>query len=181
MLKTILNFSRLYCFTCIIRYFTSKIYFVLLIICTYSLIKTNICQLFGVNKVQINIWSSTKNVVDGEKVSIKCSVEGETKNRTLKISWYFDDVVIENFENKTEIAITNAKVEGKMINCQAQVQSQIQVPNPKSKVQRKGTGTRADTIILQATTPPTTTHNFSHLKCQSSDGKRPSMTFLDLP
>ena len=29
--------------------------------------------------------------------------------------------------------------------------SQIQVPNPKSKVQRKGTGTGADTIILQAT------------------------------
>ena len=66
-------------------------------------------------------------------------------------------------------------------NCQSQVQSQIQVPNPglKSKVQRKGTGTGADTIILQATHPPTI--NFSHLKCQSSDGKRPSMTFLDLP
>ena len=54
-------------------------------------------------------------------------------------------------------------------NCQAQVQSQIEVPksspksraqiqvqNPKYKVQRKGTGTGADTIILQATT--TTTH-----------------------
>ena len=43
--------------------------------------------------------------------------------------------------------------------CQAHVQSDIQVPNPKSKVQRKGTGTRADTIILQATTthpPPIT-------------------------
>ena len=25
------------------------------------------------------------------------------------------------------------------------------------------------------------THNFSHLKCQSCDGKRPSMTILDLP
>ena len=30
--------------------------------------------------------------------------------------------------------------------------SQIQVQNPKSKVHRKGTGTGADTIILQATT-----------------------------
>ena len=58
--------------------------------------------------------------------------------------------------------------------------SQIQVPIPKSKVQRKGTGTGADTIILQATHPPTTTHNFSHVKFQSSDGKRPSMIFLDL-
>ena len=59
--------------------------------------------------------------------------------------------------------------------------SQIQVPNtrPKFKVQRKGTGTGAETIILQATHPPT--NNFSHLKCQSSDGKRPSITFLDLP
>ena len=55
--------------------------------------------------------------------------------------------------------------------------SQIQVPNPKSKVQRKGNGTGADNIILQATT---TTPNFSHLKCQSSDGKRPSMTIHDL-
>ena len=55
--------------------------------------------------------------------------------------------------------------------CQAQVQSQIQVPNPnhKTKVQRKGTWTGADTP------------NFSHLKCQSSERKRPSMTFLDLP
>ena len=35
-------------------------------------------------------------------------------------------------------------------------QFQIQVPNLKSKVKRKGTGTGADTIILQATT--TTTH-----------------------
>ena len=70
------------------------------------------------------------------------------------------------------------------VSCQAQVQSQIQVPNPKSKVQRKRNGTGADTIILQATTPPhhpPPTPNFSHLKCQSSDGKRPSMTFLDLP
>ena len=40
--------------------------------------------------------------------------------------------------------------------CQAQVQSQIQVPNPKSKVQRKGSGTRAETIILQATHHPPT-------------------------
>ena len=31
--------------------------------------------------------------------------------------------------------------------------SKIQVQNPKSKVQRKGTGTGADTIILQATHP----------------------------
>ena len=60
-------------------------------------------------------------------------------------------------------------------------QIQFQNPGPKSKVQRKGTGTGADTIILQATHPPTTTHNFSHVKFQSSDGKRPSMIFLDLP
>ena len=60
--------------------------------------------------------------------------------------------------------------------------SQIQVPNPKSKVHRKGTGTGADNIILQATHPPPhPTPNFSHLKCQSSEWKRPSMTFLDLP
>ena len=54
--------------------------------------------------------------------------------------------------------------------------SKIQGQNPKSEVQRKGTGTGTDTIILQATT-----NNFSHLKCQYSDGKRPSMTFHDLP
>ena len=61
--------------------------------------------------------------------------------------------------------------------------SQIQVPNPnpKSKVQRKRNGTGADNIILQATTNHHPTSNFSHLKCQSSDGKRPFMTFLDLP
>ena len=54
---------------------------------------------------------------------------------------------------------------------------QVQNPSPKFKVQRKGTGTGADNIILQATT----THNSSHLKCLSSDGKRPStLTFLDL-
>ena len=84
-------------------------------------------------------------------------------------------------------------VYGRQSNCQAQVQSQIQVPNPspkfrsqiqvpnpKSKVQRKGTATGADNIILQDTTLPPTP-NFSHLNCQSSDGKSPSMTFLDLP
>ena len=44
--------------------------------------------------------------------------------------------------------------------CQAQVQSQIQVPNPKSKVQRKGNG--ADNIIIQdTTTPPTHPQLFS--------------------
>ena len=49
-------------------------------------------------------------------------------------------------------------------------QFQVPIPSPKSKskslkskVQRKGNGTGADTIILQATTPPTT-NNFSHLK-----------------
>ena len=51
-------------------------------------------------------------------------------------------------------------------NCQAQVQSQIQVQNTGSKFK------------IQS---PTTTHNFPHLKCQYSDGKRPSMTLLDLP
>ena len=40
----------------------------------------------------------------------------------------------------------------------SEIQAQIQVPNPESKVQRKGTGTGADTIILQATFNPTTTH-----------------------
>ena len=58
--------------------------------------------------------------------------------------------------------------------------SQIQVPNSKSKVQRKGNGTGADIIILQAIHPTSTTNNFSHLKCQYSDGKRPYMTFYDL-
>ena len=55
--------------------------------------------------------------------------------------------------------------------------SQIQVPkqSPKWKIQRKGTGTGADTIILQATTP------LFHLKCHTSVEKRPSMTFPDLP
>ena len=57
------------------------------------------------------------------------------------------------------------------------------VPNPslksKIKVQRKGTEAGADTMILEATT--STTHNFSNLGCQSSEGKRPSITFLDLP
>ena len=56
---------------------------------------------------------------------------------------------------------------------------QIQVQSLKSKVQRKGTGNGADTIIIQATHHPT--HNFSHFKCQSSVRKRPSMTFYDLP
>ena len=48
-------------------------------------------------------------------------------------------------------------------------QFKVPIPSPnskskslKSKVQRKGNGTGADTIILQATTPPTL--NFSHLK-----------------
>ena len=45
--------------------------------------------------------------------------------------------------------------------------SQIKVPNPKSKIQRKGSGIGADTIILQATTPPitflpSTNSNFNH-------------------
>ena len=38
----------------------------------------------------------------------------------------------------------------------------------------------ADTIILQATTTNLPTHNFSHLKCQSSVRKPPFMTFYDL-
>ena len=46
-----------------------------------------------------------------------------------------------------------------IFNCQKpksspKTKSKIQVQNPKSKVQRKGNGTGADTIILQATTPP---------------------------
>ena len=61
------------------------------------------------------------------------------------------------------------------IYCQALVQSQIHVqnPSPKSKVQGKGNGTGADTIILQDRTT-----GYVNL---CSDGKRPSMTFLDLP
>ena len=51
--------------------------------------------------------------------------------------------------------------------------SRSQIPNPKSKVQRKRNGTGADNIILQAWNP--------YLKCKSSNLKRPSMTFLDLP
>ena len=49
--------------------------------------------------------------------------------------------------------------------------SQIQVPNSKSKVQRKGTGTEADNIILQATHLPPTS-NFSHLKFDLETGMR---------
>ena len=61
--------------------------------------------------------------------------------------------------------------------CQVQVQSPAPVPNPNPKYRSQ----------IQVPNPsPTihsinTTNNFSQLKCQSSDGKRPSMTFLDLP
>ena len=67
--------------------------------------------------------------------------------------------------------------------CQAQVQSQIQVlnPGPKSKSQIQnpkswGKGLELGLTLLSyrpPTHPTTTTPNFSHLKCQSSDGKRP--------
>ena len=46
--------------------------------------------------------------------------------------------------------------------------------NWQVKFSRIGTGTGADTII----TPSPYTHNFSHLKCQPCDGKRPSLTFF---
>ena len=52
-----------------------------------------------------------------------------------------------------------------IFNCQKpksspKTKSKIQVQNPKSKVQRKWTGTGADTIfkLKQATTTPPTTH-----------------------
>ena len=67
---------------------------------------------------------------------------------------------------------------------QAQVQSQIQVPNPKSKVQRKGNGTGADNIILQATTPPHPLITFLTWNVNLVMGKDhpwPSLTFHDLP
>ena len=51
------------------------------------------------------------------------------------------------------LSVSNFTKVGKITkNCQAHVQSQIKVPNPKSKVQRKGTGTGADNIILEETT-----------------------------
>ena len=59
--------------------------------------------------------------------------------------------------------------------------SQIQVPNPKSKVQRKGTGTGADNIILQATThPPITFLTWNVNPVMGKDHRWPSFTFLDL-
>ena len=62
--------------------------------------------------------------------------------------------------------------------------SQIRVPNPKSKVQRKGPGTGADTIILQATTPlhpPITVLTWNVNPVMGKDHPWPSLTFLDLP
>ena len=87
---------------------------------------------------------------------------------------------------KSKLAELNPKV----WNCQAQVQSQIQVPNPslnpspKSKIQSPEKkdwdwGWHYNPTGHRHQHPPTP--NFSHLKCQSSDGKRLSMTFHDLP
>ena len=59
-----------------------------------------------------------------------------------------------NITTNTKINRIAPKDVNKFDNCQAQVQSQIQVPNPKSKVQRKVTGTGADNIILQALSTP---------------------------
>ena len=65
--------------------------------------------------------------------------------------------------------------------------SQTQVPNPKSKVQRKRTGTGADTIILQETnpphptTPPITFLTWNVNPVMGKDHPWPSLTFLDLP
>ena len=61
--------------------------------------------------------------------------------------------------------------------------SQIQVPNPSAKSQIQSPEERDWGWHYNPTGhhPPHPTHNFSHLKCQSSDGKRPSMNFLDLP
>ena len=61
--------------------------------------------------------------------------------------------------------------------------SQIQVPNlsPKSKVQRKGPGTGADTLILQATTPPPITFLTGNVNLvMGKDLPWPSLTFHDL-
>ena len=54
-----------------------------------------------------------------------------------------------------------------------------QILNPKSRGKGLGLGLA---LQLYRPSPHHPTHNFSHLKCQSSDGKRPSMTFHhDLP
>ena len=67
--------------------------------------------------------------------------------------------------------------------CQAQVQSKIQVQNssPKSKIHSPEERNWDWGWQYNPTGHHPTTSNFSPLKCQSSDGKRPSMTFLDLP
>ena len=63
--------------------------------------------------------------------------------------------------------------------------SQIQVPNPSPKFKIQSPEEREWDRGWHYN--PTghhhhpTTNNFSHLKCQYSDGKRPSMTFLNLP
>ena len=72
----------------------------------------------------------------------------------------------------------------------------MQVQNPESKVQRKETGTGADNIILQATTPPhpklfspemsiqwweKTIHDFLWPSLTFHDLLWPSMTFYHLP
>ena len=59
--------------------------------------------------------------------------------------------------------------------------SPVPNPSPKSEIQSLeerdwGWGWQYNTTGHH----PTTTNNFSHLKCQSSDGKRPSMIFIDL-
>ena len=41
--------------------------------------------------------------------------------------------------------------------------------------------TSSSNVRMKKVQPQNDTHYFSHLNCQSSDGKRPSMTFLDLP
>ena len=60
--------------------------------------------------------------------------------------------------------------------------SEIQVPNPspKFKIQSPEEREWDRGWHYNPTGHPPTTHNFSHLKCQYSDGKKPSMTFLDL-
>ena len=57
---------------------------------------------------------------------------------------------VEYDKNKFELRANSIFVKPKS---SPKSKSQIQVPNLKSKVKRKGTGTWADTIILQATHP----------------------------
>ena len=66
------------------------------------------------SRIKVNIWSSAKKVVEGEKTHIKCSVSvaDKTEMRNHHISWYKNDSQFEQLDDKTEIVITNAKEQG---------------------------------------------------------------------